>query len=212
MAEFDRLQSDARERGDRGANLGNVLERYGGAKAKLRLKRQADHVDFVLTEVGRPEIRTLPLYKDPLSGMESFFAVFPLEYLHHDDRINPRSIGPNIRGLIEEFMKKRPQLHVALAWWAPEPTGAGSVKVFDGQHKAAAQILLGVRELPVRVFVQPDTNVLLDANTNAGDKLRQVAFDTSCNQALGELAICRTSAPVPKNQRLSGHLLWFQRA
>ncbi len=89
--------------------------------------------------------------------MRSFFAAFPLEYLHHDDRINPRSIGANIRGLIEEFLQKRPQLHVALAWWAPETDGAGLLKVFDGQHKAAAQILLGTRELPVRVFVERRT-------------------------------------------------------
>lgn len=109
----------------------------------------------------------------------------PLQYLHHDDRINPRSIGSNIRGLIEEFQKKRPQLHVGLAWWAPDDDGAGEVKIFDGQHKAAAQILLGAKELPVRVFVRPDVNVLLQANTNAGGKLRQVAFDAAVMRHLG---------------------------
>ena len=69
--------------------------------------------------------------------MQSFFAAFPLKYLHHDDQINPRSIGANIRGLIEEFLGKRPQLHVGLAWWAPAEDGTGTLKVFDGQHKAA---------------------------------------------------------------------------
>ena len=114
-----------------------------------------------------------------------FFSVFPVEYIHHDDRINPRSIGRNIRPLIEEFLRKRPQLHVGLAWWAPEEDGTGKIKMFDGQHKAAAQILIGSRKLPVRVFVEPDLNILLQANTNAGDKLRQVAFDTAVLRHLG---------------------------
>ena len=57
--------------------------------------------------------------------------------------------------------------------------------MFDGQHKAAAQILIGSRKLPVRVFVEPDLNVLLQANTNAAEKLRQVAFDTAVMRHLG---------------------------
>lgn len=187
VAEFERLQEEARASGKRGANLGDVFERHGGAKEKLRIRCDADFVEFSLPARGDVSIRRVPLLRDQLSGMESFFASLPLEYLHHDDRINPRSIGSNLRGLIEEFNEKRPQLHVALGWWAPEDEadGAGPVKVFDGQHKAAAQILLGVRELPIRVFVRPDTNVLLQANTNAGGVLRQVAFDAAVMRHLG---------------------------
>jgi hypothetical protein len=155
LAEFERLQARAQEAGKRGANLGDVLNRHGGAKALLRIRREAAHVEFVIPEIGDNDIRKVPIYHDKLSGMDSFFTDLPLEYLHHDDRINPRSIGANIRGLIEEFQHKRPQLHVGLAWWTPEDDGAGAVKVFDGQHKAAAQVLLGARELPVRVSSSP---------------------------------------------------------
>lgn len=185
LAEFERLQTQAQESGKRGANLGDVLARHNGAKYFLRIRREAGYVEFSIPEAGDNGIRHVPIYQDKLSGMESFFTALPLEYLHHDDRINPRSIGANIRGLIEEFLQKRPQLHVGLAWWAPENDGAGPVKVFDGQHKAAAQILLGTRDLPVRVFLEPDVNVLLQANTNAGGKLRQVAFDTAVMRHLG---------------------------
>ena len=185
IAEFDRLQEEARQAGKRGANLGDVLRRHGGAKARLRLRCQNGHAEFSLADAGQQELCRVPLLRDKLSGMLSFFAAFPVEYLHHDDRINPRSIGSSIRGLIEEFLKKRPQLHVGLAWWETTEDGVGTIKVFDGQHKAAAQILLGVRELPMRVFVEPDTNVLLQANTNAGGKLRQVAFDAAVMRHLG---------------------------
>ena len=63
-----------------------------------------------MAEAGDSRIQTSPLYRDSLSGMDYFFGVFPLQYLHHDDRINPRPIGANIRGLIEEFVKGYPQL------------------------------------------------------------------------------------------------------
>ena len=185
IAEFDRLQEEARQAGKRGVNLGDVLKRHGGARARLRLRCEDGHAEFSLADVGQNQPVRVPLLRDKLSGMQSFFAQLPVEYLHHDDRINPRSIGSNIRGLIEEFVGRRPQLHVALAWWEPTEEGVGTVRVFDGQHKAAAQILLGVRELPVRVFVKPDTNVLLQANTNAGGKLRQVAFDAAVMRHLG---------------------------
>jgi hypothetical protein len=185
IKEFEQLQEEAKQSGKRGANLGDVLSQHGGAQRLLRLRVENGRVQFSAGKAGDNEIQSLPVIDDKLSGMPSFFASFPLEYLHHDDRINPRSIGSNIRGLIEEFLAKRPQLHVALAWWAPEQDGAGPLKVFDGQHKAAAQILLGTKELPIRVFIEPDTNILLQANTNAGGKLRQVAFDAAVMRHLG---------------------------
>ena len=185
MAEFEKLQQQALERGERGANLGHVLAEHGGAKAAIRLQNSGGRIEFTLSATCDETIQSVPLYQDPLSGMRYFFGVFPLEYIHHDDRINPRSIGRNIRPLIEEFLRKRPQLHVGLAWWAPEEDGTGRIKMFDGQHKAAAQILIGSRKLPVRVFVEPDLNVLLQANTNAAEKLRQVAFDTAVMRHLG---------------------------
>ncbi len=46
-------------------------------------------------------------------------------------------------------------------------------------------MLLGVKSLPVRIFINPDIDVLLTTNTNAGTTLRQVAFDKSIQRHLG---------------------------
>ena len=151
----------------------------------MRLRRNDTAVEYSLSAIGDNALRKAPIHYDRLSGMDSFFAELPIEYLHHDNRINPRSIGASLRGLVEEFQKGRPQLHVALAWWHAEEGEPGVVRIFDGQHKAAAQMLLGARFLPVRVFLSPDTDVLLQANTNAGGKLRQVAFDMAVMHHLG---------------------------
>ena len=185
LAELHSLEQIAKERGDRGATLGDVLQKYGGAESSLRLKQNGSRVDFSFPHIGDNDIYTAPLYQDKLSGAQYFFALVPLQYIHHDDVINPRSIGSNIRGLIEEFLKKRPQLHVGLAWWTPDSDDAGNLKLFDGQHKAAAQIFLGATELPVRVFVNPSKKVLIQTNTNAGSSLRQVAFDKAVMRHLG---------------------------
>ena len=65
MAQFERLQIEAQKRGERGANLGHVLQRHGGAKAQLPLKRTGDRVEFALSQVGDNTIRSAPLYRDP---------------------------------------------------------------------------------------------------------------------------------------------------
>ena len=185
LAELHSLEQAAKERGDRGANLGDVLQNYGGAGNPLLLKQDDSSVQFSFPHAGDNDIHMAPLYRDKLSGSQYFFALVPLQYIHHDDVINPRSIGSNIRGLIEEFLKGRPQLHAGLAWWTADGDEPGNLKLFDGQHKAAAQILLGATKLPVRVFVNPSVNVLIQANTNAGSSLRQVAFDKAVMRHLG---------------------------
>ncbi|MDE2935575.1 MAG: HNH endonuclease signature motif containing protein [Chloroflexota bacterium] len=185
LAELKALEADAKQRGERGVDLGDLLAVHGGARFKLRLKVGNSDVSYSFAKTGDHHIQSSPLYEDKLSGLTYFFALVPKEYLHHDNDINPRSIGSNIRGLIEEFLKKRPQLHVGLAWWQSCPDGSGSLKLFDGQHKAAAQILLGVSKLPIRIFVNPPRDLLVQANTNAGSTLRQVAFDKAVMRHLG---------------------------
>lgn len=184
LARFERIRATCGEQ-NRGPNLADVLSEYGGAKYELAFESAGGDMRLAFAATGDQEIRAVPLYKDPLSQLTYFFAVLPIEYLHHDDRINPRNIGGSLAGLVEEFHRGRPQLHAALAW-VDRAEGPGLVKVFDGQHKASAQVLLGVRQLPIRVFVDPDPDLLLTTNTNAGTSLRQVAFDKSVQRRLGK--------------------------
>jgi hypothetical protein len=184
LVRFDAIREKADS--DRGANLNDILQAYGGAKAELRFKIDENEAVTYVTQDNNDEGKlTVPLYHDKLSKLRYFFALLPIEVIHHDEGINPRPIGSNVRGLIEEFHKGRPQLHVALGWIGTGSLPFSKVHVFDGQHKAAAQILLGTRLLPVRVFVDPDFDLLLTANTNAGTTLRQVAFDKSVQRRLG---------------------------
>lgn len=184
MARFLAIQDTARAEHGRGANLSDVLATYGGSTHHLGFKIDGEHVVFSFAEADDATLRRAELYEDKLSGEKYFFAKLPIEYLHHDDKINPRNIGTNISKLVTEFHRMRPQLHVSLGW-VDSSDRSSPVKIFDGQHKATAQVLLGVTSLPVRVFVDPDTELLLTTNTNAGTSLRQVAFDKSVQRRLG---------------------------
>ncbi len=151
----------------------------------MPLRIKSNTAEYSFPDQGRNKIYSAELFTDSLSDTRYFFAKLPIEYLSHDDRINPRAIGSSLKKLVEEFFKKRPQLHISLAWVKPNSDGRSRINVFDGQHKAAAQVLLLIRELPVRIFVDPDLDILLTTNTNAGTNLRQVAFDKSIQRHLG---------------------------
>lgn len=183
LRRFSRLK-DGLVPENRSPNLGDVLKAAGGGTHELAFRVEGNAIHYALSAVADERIQQVPVYIDRLSGFRYFFAELPIQYLAHDDRINPRSIGSNIGKLVEEFHQKRPQLHVPLAW-VLSAGGKSSVRVFDGQHKAAAQIMLGVQALPVRVFIDPDPDTLITANTNAGTTLKQVAFDKSVQRHLG---------------------------
>ncbi|MEQ1590892.1 MAG: HNH endonuclease signature motif containing protein [Thiobacillaceae bacterium] len=183
LRRFNRLK-DKLAAENRSPNLGDLLLQAGGGNHMLGFKLSEHEVTYSLAELGNNTLLSIPVYEDELSGFRFFFAKLPIQYLAHDDHINPRSIGPNISKLVEEFHQKRPQLHVPLAWMKSEG-GKSAIHVFDGQHKAAAQIMLGARALPVRVFIDPDPDTLITTNTNAGTTLKQVAFDKSVQRHLG---------------------------
>lgn len=186
LSSFDEIANSTKSQ-NRSPNLGDVLAKHGGSKYELSVRVNSDSLKTAFSDLGRQEVLNSPIYEDCISGFRYAFLNLPIEYLHHDDHINPRAIGKNLRKLVEEFHKGLPQLHITLGWIDTSLSNSNKVKVqvFDGQHKAAAQILLGVGTLPVRVFIDPDTDRLLTANTHAGTTLRQVAFDKSVQRSLG---------------------------
>jgi hypothetical protein len=183
LATYEQVKESIGEEIPNRPNLADFLDLFGGNKYPLHVQRQDSKLIYTLSEIDHKHLEA-PIYKDTLSGLDYCLLNIPIEYLHHDQRINPRAVSPRVRGLLNEFLSGRPQLHIALAWGAIE-NNLLSVQVFDGQHKAVAQLLLGVRSLPVRLFINPDPNILLEANTNAGTTLRQVAFDQSTQRYLG---------------------------
>lgn len=184
LKKFDKLKAKCAKE-NKIPNLNDILQSNEGTKYEMNFRIDNDQIKYSFPETGDNTIHSAPIFHDKLSDFNWFVAVFPIAYLFHDERINPRSIGGSLAGLLKEFFDKRPQLHMSLGWIKLEDGKKSKVSIFDGQHKATAQVLLGVKELPIRVFVNPDLEILLTANKNAGTTLRQVAFDKSVQRHLG---------------------------
>lgn len=183
LAKYEEIKNKCSAEDPKRPHLGDFLTELGGGKFSPHVTQTDKTLTLSLSELGQAPTKHT-VHKDKLSGFDYVFLTLPIEYLHHDDRINPRAVGGRIRGLLTEFLSGKPQLHVSLAWGVIE-NGSLQLRVFDGQHKAVAQMLLGARELPVRLFINPDLKILLEANTNAGTSLRQVAFDQATQRYLG---------------------------
>ena len=115
LCRFDQITQSIEGEG-RSPNLGDVLKSCGGSKHELTVNDCSSHIKTSLDKLGLVEVKKMDVFEDALSGFRYFFMLAPIEYLHHDDKINPRPIGRNLRQLVEEFHKKFPQLHVALGW------------------------------------------------------------------------------------------------
>lgn len=173
------IQDDVQKKENRLASLKDLLQEVNGAQYLFRYKIDNNVIRYSFDDLGDVCIYEAQIFTDELSGEKSCFINVPIEYVYHDEVINPRGINSSINLLVKEFYKGNPQLHLTLA-----RIDNNHIKVFDGQHKAAAQILLGCRKILVRLFIDTDVNRLTETNANAGSKLRQIAFDKSIMRQL----------------------------
>jgi hypothetical protein len=161
------------------ASLKDVLAYYGGSKHDFKYTLEDDKLWYSFSDLGDNKVYQTPVFTDRLSGEKTCFIDFPLEYLYHDELINPRGINSSVEKLIKEFDKGNPQLHSSIGRMDDD-----KVKIFDGQHKAVSQIVLGSKQLLIRLFLNPDVDRLIETNTNAGSTLRQIVFDKSVMRQL----------------------------
>lgn len=173
------LQDEINEHDTRSASLKDLLFKLSGSKYDFKHKINEEYLEYSFDKNGDTSIKRTKIFKDPLSKELTCFIEIPIEYLFHDSLINPRGINSSINLLVKEFYIGNPQLHLTLA-----RIDDNKIKVFDGQHKAVAQLLLGNRTLLIRLFINPDVDRLIETNTNAGSTLRQIAFDKSIMRQL----------------------------
>ncbi|GAB2478207.1 hypothetical protein GCM10011375_18940 [Hymenobacter qilianensis] len=123
-------------------------------------------------------------YHEPILQVPYFYSRVPVRWLENDDQegLQPRVI--DYRRLVElrNHLRERPQLAPSIARLV-----GNRLRLFDGQHKLAAQVLNGATEVDMKIYVSPEEtsgqrnlfDALMRTNLDAHSKLKQVPFYTS---------------------------------
>jgi len=120
----------------------------------------------------------LPLYSQRINNVDNwyFFHDIPIEFLESDSEIQLRPLDSRILGLTLH-LRKSLQLLPSLGRL---DALTKRIRIFDGQHKAVAQIVGNNRKtVPCLVFVDPDVNQLRITVTDAHTKFLQQRYAPS---------------------------------
>jgi len=134
-----------------------------------------DKANRVIVSYFDGSSQELPLYKDPATGWEFFHSFIPTHSLANDDELQPRPIEVSRLWLLYNHLRSNAQLAASVARLDED----SRIFLFDGQHKAAAQIWLGRPSVECKVYLNPDVRELKETNLTAHEKLRQMPFYTS---------------------------------
>lgn len=165
--------------------LGDALNEFYPERKRVKAEISENVIKISFRDRGETKRLQFPLLVDQVDRTtKSFVGMLPFAILYHDTAINPRSIV-DLEPMIQEFYNKNPQLLPSLAIMEVDDDGDGRILVFDGQHKAAAQLYVRGPRLLVRVFVNADRPKIKRTNFRAHTSLAQIHFPQLISDKVG---------------------------
>ena len=167
--------------GDR-LTLGHLLGhlRSEGTISDYGLAVDVQQRDDILRLESSKLSQDYEVYSCPITGWKYFYSMLPIDILDSDDDkdqvvgLQPRYlIFDKVFSLFRHF-QANPILQPSLGRIVDN-----RIKLFDGQHKAAALLWNGHRELECKIYVDPDLRLLNQTNISAHDKFAQTRFYSS---------------------------------
>jgi hypothetical protein len=124
------------------------------------------------------------LHLDDKLSIKYFYSQIPTKWILNDDQqgLQPRVIDFKRLWQIKNHLEEYPQLAPSIARLLNN-----EIRLFDGQHKLAAQLLNGQEHIDVKIYISPNDKALekqvyeklLKTNLEAHSKLKQVEFYTN---------------------------------
>jgi HNH endonuclease len=149
--------------------LSDRLGRDGFGKPLPIEVNDTEAITYLDTGPERARLLTCPATRE-----KYFYASVPVVFVKNDVELQPRALEPERLWELYRHLRRYTQLQPAIARFVD-----GGLLVFDGQHKAAAQVWAGRDALDCKIYIDPDVRRIKETNLSAHDKLRQMPFYTS---------------------------------
>lgn len=117
---------------------------------------------------------TYPLFKDDAKGYVYFYAKLPVSSIQNDTELQPRPLELKRLWQLYQHLREHTQLSPSIGRYKDN-----HIYLFDGQHKAAAQVWNGRKELDCKIYLDPDEYDLMQTNLDAHYSLKQMSFFSS---------------------------------
>ena len=128
--------------------------------------------------------RKFALQFDKILNVKYFYGSIPIKWLENDDQegLQPRVIDYKRLISLRDHLKDHPQLAPSIARLIDN-----RIKLFDGQHKLAGQVLNNILEVDLKAYIAPAEpekskelfDTLMITNLDAHSKYKQIPFYTS---------------------------------
>jgi hypothetical protein len=128
--------------------------------------------------------RIFTLLFDTILNVQYFYGRIPIKWLENDDQegLQPRVIDYKRLISLRDHLKDHPQLAPSIARLIDN-----RIKLFDGQHKLAGQVLNNTLEVDIKAYISPLDQErakklfddLMITNLDAHSKHKQIPFYTS---------------------------------
>jgi hypothetical protein len=142
-----------------------------GQPLEYKFNESADRVTLFF-EDGKNDVS---LYTCPTTGWKYFYALVPVGHLTNDKELQPRPLRQKPMLALYRHFRSNTQLAPSIC----RLTLDKKLLLFDGQHKAAAQIWSGRKVVECKVYVSPDPKKLKETNLEAHEAYRQMGFYSS---------------------------------
>jgi len=139
--------------------------------------------DSITIDDGTEE-RTFTMLFDKILNINYFYGRIPVKWLENDDQegLQPRVIDYKRLISLRDHLKAHPQLAPSIARLIDS-----KLKLFDGQHKLAGQVLNNTTEVDIKAYLSPAEadkakklfDDLMITNLDAHSKHKQIPFYTS---------------------------------